>query len=296
MFFCSNANPLGSHLINIIVLCQSREMFYRIPELLEPCFVYTCVFVCRSCLGKAAITPGTRINVFVTTVWQTPPTWPAPSPSSGSKSARNVAAIQYVNVRVSIGAISGGYLCLSASEFGVYVCVPVGVTCTSCLAVWRSQGSFAGPWWALWLWPGCSSIFPSGKEWSGRGRSDFSALLPALSGCITSESLLYLNLFSSFAYFNVVSFKHDTMLLLAETILDWRSRLKRKIDPGEPDWKMSTRLIFMIIHHGAQMMRPRNSGDPMSFPEALFSRMSGQLVDGLILSASPSVVHWVPWR
>ena len=156
MFFCSNANPLGSHLINIIVFVPKPRNVLSYSWAAGAMFcLRVCVFVCRSCLGKAAITPGTRINVFVTTVWQTPPTWPAPSPSSGSKSARNVPAIQYVNVRVSVGAISGGHFCLSVSEFGVYVCVPVGVTCTSCLAVWRSQGSFAGPWWALWLWPGC---------------------------------------------------------------------------------------------------------------------------------------------
>lgn len=47
-------------------------------------FLFLCC-LCRSCLGKAVITPGTQRNVFPTTVWQTPATWPLLLPSSGSK-------------------------------------------------------------------------------------------------------------------------------------------------------------------------------------------------------------------
>lgn len=77
------------HLINPSTLFCGRVENVKLRSIshLEPCCVFCVCFVCRSYLGKAVTTPGTQTNVFPTTVWRIPPTWPVLSPSSGSKSA-----------------------------------------------------------------------------------------------------------------------------------------------------------------------------------------------------------------
>lgn len=81
-----------------------RFFFYAARNL--ECELFICIFVhllfkqvrsvCRSCLGKAVTTPGTQRNASPTTAWRIRPTWPAPSPSSGSKSAESGHAVRSV--------------------------------------------------------------------------------------------------------------------------------------------------------------------------------------------------------